>query len=199
MELEKFTSQLNKRMERKDKHFSSKIYKYSVDVQNKATNSNIGPILYFTEETSELQQLLCKYARGKISGNCYQVYEELADVFIMVNCLISYFRFSKDRLYCTASSATECAIISDIDASLYFRKYSGDVCNEMYKYVNHSAASISEGYIIRLLAALYRLIDYLCIDEQTLRYAIDVKINRFIRANGLEDFAKADKACLTSM
>ena len=186
-------------MERKDKHFSSKVYKYSVDVQNKATNSNIGPIIYFTEETSELQQLLCKYARGKISGNCYQVYEELADVFIMVNCLISYFRFSKDRLYCTASSATECAIISDIDAPLYFRKYSGDVCNEMYKYVNHSAASISEGYIIRLLAALYRLIDYLCIDEQTLRYAIDVKINRFIRANGLEDFVKEDKACLTSM
>ena len=197
MELEKFSSQLIERMERKDKHFSSKIYKYSVDVQNKATKSNIGPIIYFTEETSELQQLLCKYARGKISGNCYQVYEELADVFIMVNCLISYFRFSKDRLYCTASSATECAIISDIDAPLYFRKYSGDVCNEMYKYVNHSAASISEGYIIRLLAALYRLIDYLCIDEQTLRYAIDVKINR--RANGLEDFVKEDKACLTSM
>ena len=80
MELEKFSSQLIERMERKDKHFSSKIYKYSVDVQNKATNSNIGPIIYFTEETSELQQLLCKYARGKISGNCYQVYEELADV-----------------------------------------------------------------------------------------------------------------------
>ena len=199
MELEKFTSQLIERMERKDKHFSSKIYKYSVDVQNKATKSNIGPIIYFTEETSELQQLLCKYARGKISGNCYQVYEELADVFIMVNCLISYFRFSKDRLYCAASSATECAIISDIDAPLYFRKYSGDVCNEMYKYVNHSAASISEGYIIRLLAALYRLIDYLDIDEQTLRYAIDVKINRFIRANGLEDLVKEDKACLTSM
>ena len=199
MELEKFSSQLIERMERKDKHFSSKVYKYSVDVQNKATNSNIGPIIYFTEETSELQQLLCKYARGKISGNCYQVYEELADVFIMVNCLISYFRFSKDRLYCTASSATECAIISDIDAPLYFRKYSGDVCNEMYKYVNHSAASISEGYIIRLLAALYRLIDYLGIDEQALRYAIDVKINRFIRANGLEDLVKEDKACLTSM
>lgn len=199
MELEKFSSQLIERMERKDKHFSSKIYKYSVDVQNRATKSNIGPIIYFTEETSELQQLLCKYARGKISGNCYQVYEELADVFIMVNCLISYFRLSKDRIYCSASASEKYAITSDIDVPLYFRKYSGDLCDQLYMYVNHSIASINDRYIVRLLTALYKLIGYLDIDEQTLRYAIDVKINRFIRANGLEDFVKEDKACLTSM
>ena len=66
-------------------------------------------------------------------------------------------------------------------------------------YVNHSIASINDRYIVRLLTALYKLIWYLDIDEQTLRYAIDVKINRFIRANGLEDFVKEDKACLTSM
>ena len=199
MELEKFSSQLIERMERKDKHFSSKIYKYSVDVQNKATKSNIGPIIYFTEETSELQQLLCKYARGKISGNCYQVYEELADVFIMVNCLISYFRLSKDRIYCSASASEKYAITSDIDVPLYFRKYSGDLCDQLYMYVNHSIASINDRYIVRLLTALYKLIGYLDIDEQTLRYAIDVKINRFIRANGLEYLVKEDKACLTSM
>ena len=199
MELEKFSSQLIERMERKDKHFSSKIYKYSVDVQNKATKSNIGPIIYFTVETSELQQLLCKYARGKISGNCYQVYEELADVFIMVNCLISYFRLSKDRIYCSASASEKYAITSDIDVPLYFRKYSGDLCDQLYMYVNHSIASINDRYIVRLLTALYKLIGYLDIDEQTLRYAIDVKINRFIRANGLEYLVKEDKACLTSM
>ena len=199
MELEKFSSQLIERMERKDKHFSSKIYKYSVDVQNKATKSNIGPIIYFTEETSELQQLLCKYARSKMSGNNYAIYEELADVFIMVNCLISYFRLSKDRIYCSASASEKYAITSDIDVPLYFRKYSGDLCDQLYMYVNHSIASINDRYIVRLLTALYKLIGYLDIDEQTLRYAIDVKINRFIRANGLEDLVKEDKACLTSM
>lgn len=199
MELEKFTSRLNKRMEKKIKHFSNEVYKNTMDVQNKLTKSNIGPIIYFIEETSELQQLLCKYARGKISGNSYAIYEELADVFIMVNCLISYFRLSKDRIYCSASASEKYAITSDIDVPLYFRKYSGDLCDQLYMYVNHSIASINDRYIVRLLTALYKLIGYLDIDEQTLRYAIDVKINNFIRAIGLEDLVKEDKECLTSM
>ena len=69
------------------------IRKISVDVENKDTNSDHGPVIFYAEESSELQEVLTRIVRNRISKDDSDLYQEMADVLIVIDIIKEFFFF----------------------------------------------------------------------------------------------------------
>ena len=201
MDLKEFTSELYELKKNKAKHYTGlSIYRYSVNAENNDTGSAIGPFIFFIEESSELQQLLCKIARDKLE-DILQVYEELADCYILSQIITGYCGYFHYDVFYAASNIIPYKIISNLDLPIYYANEAKMLFNEMKVIVDHEATRISKSKLVGYIAALNNIFNYLNLDKETLLYAVDVKLNRFIRCNNLEDKIsnKEDGTCLILM
>ena len=201
MDLKEFTNELYELKKQKAKHYTGmSIYRYMVNIENNYTHSAIGPFIFFIEESSELQQLLCKIARDELE-DILQVYEELADCYILSQILTDYCGYGHYEVFYAASTIIPYKIISNLDLPIYYANETKMLFNEMKVIVDHEATRISKSRLIGYIAALNNIFNYLNLDKETLLYAVDVKLNRFIRCNNLEDKIsnKEDGKCLILM
>ena len=100
MDKEVFSADLEQRLIRKMPHinFDEALRKIGVDVENKQTDSNHGPCIFFSEESSELQEVLTRIVRGRIDKDDYDLYEEMADVLIVIDVIKEWLNVDEEKL-----------------------------------------------------------------------------------------------------
>lgn len=100
MDKEAFTADLEQRLFGKVPHinFDKAIRKIGVDIENKQTDSNHGPCIFFAEESSELQEILTRIVRGRIDKDDYDLYQEMADVLIVIDNIKEWLQMDEEKL-----------------------------------------------------------------------------------------------------
>ena len=84
MNKSEFDTELFHRSFKKMPHinFDEALRKITVDVENKNTNSDHGPVIFYAEESSELQEILTRIVRNRIDKDDSDLYQEMADVLM---------------------------------------------------------------------------------------------------------------------
>ena len=100
MNKSEFDTELFNRSFRKMPHinFDEALRKISVDVENKNTNSDHGPVIFYAEESSELQEILTRIVRNRIDKDDSDLYQEMADVLIVIDVIKEWLQMDEEKL-----------------------------------------------------------------------------------------------------
>ena len=100
MNKSEFDTELFHRSFKKMPHinFDEVIRKIIVDVENKDTNSDHGPVIFYAEESSELQEVLTRIVRNRISKDDSDLYQEMADVLIVIDIIKEWLQMDEEKL-----------------------------------------------------------------------------------------------------
>ena len=95
MNKSEFDTELFHRLFKKMSHinFDEAIRKIIVNVENKGTNSDHGPVIFYAEESSELQEILTRIVRNRIDKDDSDLYQEMADVLIVIDVIKELFLY----------------------------------------------------------------------------------------------------------
>lgn len=95
-----FTEELAKRVASDMPHinFDEAFRKIGVEIENKQTNSDHGPVIFFAEESSELQEVLTRFARRRADNDMHDLYEEMADVLIIIDIIKEWQQMDEEKL-----------------------------------------------------------------------------------------------------
>ena len=100
MNKSEFDTELFHRSFKKMPHinFDEAIRKIIVDVENKNTNSDHGPVIFYAEESSELQEILTRIVRNRIDKDDSDLYQEMADVLIVIDVIKEWLQMDEEKL-----------------------------------------------------------------------------------------------------
>ena len=100
MNKSEFDTELFHRSFKKMPHinFDEAIRKIIVNVENKNTNSDHGPVIFYAEESSELQEILTRIVRNRISKDDSDLYQEMADVLIVIDVIKEWLQMDEEKL-----------------------------------------------------------------------------------------------------